>query len=74
MHYVTDVDDDYEIIGFYQLVSSKPPIALDFAFRWCVWTLSTLGRQSSFNKGGKKGVEDGRGHTLTSVLRQSGTL
>lgn len=24
MHHVIDVDEDYEIVGFYQLVSSKP--------------------------------------------------
>lgn len=28
MHHVIDVDEDYEIIGFYQLVSSKPPDCL----------------------------------------------
>lgn len=25
MHHVIDVDEDYEIVGFYQLVSSEPP-------------------------------------------------
>lgn len=24
MHHVINIDEDYEIVGFYQLVSSKP--------------------------------------------------
>lgn len=38
MHHVIDVDEDYEIVGFYQLVSPKPPDRSHRTFLYLVWS------------------------------------
>lgn len=52
MHHVIDVDEDYEIVGFYELMSSKPPDCLHSAFllpdlvERCVGMSAQTGRNS----------------------------